>query len=229
VTGDRASFSLEATAIGVTDALARLGVSSCTLVGYSMGGRLALSVALAAASLVSRLVLESTSPGLEHESDRAARREADEDLARFACAHGIEAFVDRWEKTPVLAAERALDPRTRAELRDQRLRCDVAGLAASLRGMGTGSQPWLGEELGKLGMPVLLVTGAADAKFTQTSRQMAVHIPHVRHEIVPAAGHNVHLSKPELFAGLVERLADATARTSEPTSTRAVEASEEPA
>jgi 2-succinyl-6-hydroxy-2,4-cyclohexadiene-1-carboxylate synthase len=228
-TGDASHFSLEATAGGLTDALSRMGVSACTLVGYSMGGRLALSMALAAPGLVSCLVLESASPGLESERDRALRREADEDLARYACDRGIEAFVDRWEQTPVLAAERSLDPATRAELRRQRTCSTVEGLAASLRGMGAGSQPWLGRRLGELRMPVLLVTGESDAKFTEIGRQMATAIPRTTHEIVANVGHNVHLAEPERFARLVGRFATDPSRPSPRAPRIVVHSSEETA
>ncbi len=221
------AFSLEATSDVIASALGQLGVSTCTLAGYSMGGRLALYMALVHAALVDRLILESASPGIEDSRERDERRAADDELARYALDRGIEAFVDRWERNPVLAVESALDPRRRAELRRQRLSCDPVGLATSLRGMGTGSQPWLGERLQELSMPALIITGALDAKFTEIGREMAARIPHAISEVVEAAGHNIHLADPAKFAALVDHFAYVPASADGRDTARAKERSEE--
>ncbi len=192
----------------VVAAAAALGASRFHLVGYSMGGRLALYVALAHAERVASLVLESASPGLLDAAARAQRREADERLACFAEREGIVAFVDRWERTPVLAAEAQLSDAERRKLRQRRLCCRPQGLAASLRQMGTGSQPWLGERLRELHRPVALVVGEGDAKFRQIAAGMAAELPRAEIHVAGDAGHNVHLAQPARFAARIGRHQD---------------------
>lgn len=189
-----------AAAEAVVAALAARAVSRFALGGYSLGGRLALQVALARPQRVARLVLESASAGIVDPDERARRRRDDEMLAEFALKHGIDAFVDRWEQTPVLAGEARLPEAERAALRARRLRCRPAGLAASLRGLGTGVQPWLGARLGELRLPVLLVAGGDDAKFRGIAAALQAALPDARLAVAPGAGHNVHLEQPAWFA-----------------------------
>lgn len=184
----------------VVAALAARAVPRFALGGYSLGGRLALQVALARPQHVTRLVLESASAGIAAPAERAQRRADDEALAEFALEHGIDAFVDRWERTPVLAGEARLPEAERAALRARRLRCRPAGLAASLRRLGTGVQPWLGARLGELRLPVLLVAGEDDAKFRGIAAALQAALPDARLAVAPGAGHNVHLEQPAWFA-----------------------------
>jgi len=184
-------------------ALQDLGIDRFDLGGYSMGGRLALQLAAARPDHVAHLILESASPGIADEAERAQRREADEALGALALARGIAAFVDRWEQTPVLAAERRLADAERAALRVCRLRCRPAGLAASLRHMGTGAQPWLGDRLHALNVPTLLLAGGDDTKFCTIAAAMKEQLPRAVVEIAAGAGHNIHLGRPEWFAARV--------------------------
>ncbi len=202
---DAGVYSMERTSAAVEGGLDALHAGPATLIGYSMGGRLALYFALTRPERVRRLVLESASPGLPTEADRAARRRSDEDLARFVLDRGIEAFVDRWESVPVLWAERRLPLRTRARLRQDRMRSSPAGLAASLRGMGLGRQPWLGDRLSTAAMPVLLMAGKDDPKFVAIARSMTRCLPDATLAIIPGAGHNVHLECEDEFVRLVGR------------------------
>ncbi len=202
---DAGAYSMESASTALASSLDALRVGPATLIGYSMGGRLALYFALTRPERVRRLVLESASPGLATEAEREARRRSDEALARFALDHGIEAFVDRWESVPTLWTERRLPPHTRMCLRQERLRCTPAGLAASLRGMGTGRQPWLGDRLGSAAMPVLLVAGTDDPKFVEIAQSMSRCLPDGTLAIIPGAGHNVHLECADEFVELVGR------------------------
>lgn len=199
------------TAAAVDEALAAVGVARCALLGYSMGGRLALRLALDAPARVTRLVLESASAGLPTAAARARRRRADAALARAIERDGIAAFVDRWEALPLFRSLARLPASRRAALRRRRLACDPAGLAASLRGMGTGAQPWLGDRVGALAMPVLLVAGALDRKFTAAARALARRIPTARLALVDGAGHLPHLEQPVRFRRLVRAFLDAPA------------------
>jgi 2-succinyl-6-hydroxy-2,4-cyclohexadiene-1-carboxylate synthase len=167
------------------------------LVGYSMGGRLALHVALAPGVRVRRLVLIGASPGIADGAARAERVAADERLAGEVEAMTIEAFADRWAQSGVLADQ---PPSVRAAVAEQRLRNTPAGLAAALRGLGTGALPSLWGRLGELTVPVDLVVGERDAKFGAIARDMAAALPRARIHTVSGAGHAVHLEAPDAVA-----------------------------
>jgi len=173
------------------------------LLGYSMGGRLALYIALHTPHLIQSLILESASPGLAAETERAERRQRDNALADRIERDGIPAFVNFWEKLPLWESQKQLPETKRQALRRQRLQNNPTGLANSLRGMGTGVQPSLWPRLEELKMPVLLLAGALDEKFMGINRQMAAQMPTATLEIVPDAGHTIHLERPELFDALV--------------------------
>lgn len=190
---------IERQAADLVAVLAHLGLNRADVLGYSMGGRLALHMAVAYPTYLGRLVLESTSPGLEDPAERAARRARDEELAAFIEGEGIRAFVDYWEALPLFASQRALPAPVWRRQRRQRLSCRPEGLAASLRGMGTGVQEPLWDRLQEVRVPVLLLAGELDARYAALAARMADALPRARVEIVPGAGHAVHLEQPELF------------------------------
>lgn len=169
------------------------------ILGYSMGGRLALYLALMWQRDLKALVLESASPGLATSEERQARRVSDEALARRIEQLGITAFVDEWEQLPLWQSQARLPVATRQALRQLRLRNSADGLAYSLRGMGTGAQPALWRSLSYLNRPALLIAGQEDAKFLAIAQQMQVGLPHASLAVVPQAGHATHLEQPEIF------------------------------
>jgi 2-succinyl-6-hydroxy-2,4-cyclohexadiene-1-carboxylate synthase len=171
-----------------------------TLGGYSMGGRVALYVALALPDLVERLVLVGASPGIADDGERAARRRVDEALADRIEAIGIEAFAAEWGAQELFAGQ---DERVRAAAHADRLRNSPAGLAAALRGLGTGTMPPLWDRLGELAMPVTMIAGERDAKFREIAERMAATIPDCRVEVVAGAGHAVQLERPEAVAAAI--------------------------
>lgn len=177
--------------------LADVGATA-TYVGYSMGGRLCLHAALARPELVEGLVLISATGGIDDAGGRAARRAADEVLADSIERDGLDAFLERWVARPMFAGLRD------AGLDDRR-RNTVDGLAASLRLAGTGTQRPLWDDLGALTMPVLLVAGALDAPFVGAAERMAALLPDATLEVVPGAGHTVHLEQPAVFDALLRR------------------------
>jgi 2-succinyl-6-hydroxy-2,4-cyclohexadiene-1-carboxylate synthase len=174
----------------------------CVLVGYSMGGRLALHAALTPeiAGRLQRLVLIGASPGIADPGERSARRAADERLADQLSGMSIEAFAERWAGTPVLADQPA---GVRAAAHEDRLRSTPSGLAAALRGLGTGALPSLWERLGELSMPVSLVVGERDVKFAAIAAEMAAAISHAEVLGVAGAGHTVHLERPGELARIL--------------------------
>jgi 2-succinyl-6-hydroxy-2,4-cyclohexadiene-1-carboxylate synthase len=171
-----------------------------TLAGYSMGGRIALHAALAVPDRVERLLLIGASPGLADAGERAARRAADERLADELEQLPIADLARRWAATAVLAGQ---PPPVLEAAHADRLRSTPAGLAAALRGLGTGALAPVWDELGELAMPVTLLVGERDEKFTAIGERMAASIPHARLELVAGAGHAVHLEAPELVAAAI--------------------------
>ncbi len=180
----------------VIEDVAALANGPFMLAGYSMGGRIALHVALAIPERVRRLVLVGASPGLADPDERAVRREADERLAREIESSAIEAFAERWAASPVLAGQPAW-------LYEDRLRNSPAGLARALRGLGTGALAPLWDRLGELTMPVALVVGERDSKFRAIAARMAAALPDATVLVVPGAGHAAHLEAPEAVAKIV--------------------------
>jgi 2-succinyl-6-hydroxy-2,4-cyclohexadiene-1-carboxylate synthase len=205
--GDRAPWRFTFEAI-TADIMRYCAGGPVDLVGYSMGGRLALAFALDHPAQVRRLVLESASPGLETEDARAARRTSDEELARALEGEGLEAFVDRWEALPLFESQAALPATVRETHRARRLRNDPHSLAAALRGLGTGSQPSYWDALSRSSTPTLLLVGEADDHYVGIGRRMRELMGAARLVVVPGAGHTVHLERPEAWvASVVEFLA----------------------
>ena len=200
---DAKRYSIEYCQKDILAALQELGVrkGQAIILGYSMGGRIALYTALS--GYFRALILESASPGLEDPVEREERRTSDEVLAASIEREGVPAFIERWEHLPLFASQRALPFECREALHRQRLQNNAIGLAQSLRGVGTGVQPSLFAQLPTLHMPVLLIAGELDTKFTTIAKHMAQALPQSQLHIIPAAGHTVHLEQPQLFTSLV--------------------------
>ena len=172
----------------------------CVLAGYSMGGRIALHTALAVPGLVDRLVLIGASPGLADPGEREARRRADAALADRIEAIGVTAFAEEWGAQALFAGQHE---RVAAAAHADRLRNTPQGLAAALRGLGTGAMTPLWDRLPQLAIPVTLVTGERDAKFREVAERMAAVLPDARLQVVEGAGHAVQLERPEAVAAAI--------------------------
>jgi 2-succinyl-6-hydroxy-2,4-cyclohexadiene-1-carboxylate synthase len=173
------------------------------LVGYSMGARTALYLALSAPERVLSLVLESGSPGLADAREREARRASDEHWVRVLMEEGLSVFAARWGAQPLFATQRRLPAPVRRRIGRERRRQDPAGLAASLRGAGTGVQESQWENLRRLSLPVLVVAGERDAKFVSIAGAMAARMPTARVVVLPDCGHAPHLEAPAPFLRLL--------------------------
>ena len=176
-------------------------------VGYSMGGRVALHAALRSPDRVRSLVLIGATAGIDDDTERSVRREADERLADRIEAIGVEAFIDEWLASPLFAGLDASSAQ-----RDDRLRNTAAGLAASLRSTGTGTQEPLWDRLGEVTQPVLVLAGAHDAKFRVLGERLAAGLPHATFHVIAGAGHTVHLEQPTATADAVAGWFRSTAR-----------------
>lgn len=174
------------------------------LLGYSMGGRVALSYAVRYPHRIEQLLLESASPGLTLEEERSARKRADEALAEKIMQNGVPSFVEKWGNIPLFASQKQLPQKVQQEIREERLSQRAIGLANSLRGMGTGVMPTLWKALTTLDMPVTLITGALDEKFIKLNEQMVKLLPQATHMTIPKVGHAIHVENPTKFATIVK-------------------------
>ncbi|KZE40319.1 2-succinyl-6-hydroxy-2,4-cyclohexadiene-1-carboxylate synthase [Bhargavaea cecembensis] len=202
--GAPARYAMEEQVSDLDALFTRLGLERFSLLGYSLGGRIAIGYAAAHPEKVSRLILESTSPGLRTGDERRERRESDGKLAAFIEREGILAFTDRWENIPLFASQKRMPEHVRQRVRRGRLGNDPAGLAGSLRGIGTGSQPSYWESLEHFSMPVTLITGTLDVKYVKIAADMVRRLPDVHHVTVQDAGHTVHVENPARFATMVK-------------------------
>jgi 2-succinyl-6-hydroxy-2,4-cyclohexadiene-1-carboxylate synthase len=191
--------------------LARLSESIATLLsravrgprclcGYSMGGRIALHVALRFPEAVSRLALIGTSPGIQDDGEREQRRNTDRELAGNIRHQGIEWFEQYWSNLPLFATQKDLTLDKQVWLKRERLANDPEGLALALELWGTGQQEWILPRLEELRCPTLLLAGAKDEKFCVLAEQMDELIPTSQYLAIPEAGHAPHIEQPSSVA-----------------------------
>jgi 2-succinyl-6-hydroxy-2,4-cyclohexadiene-1-carboxylate synthase len=204
VVGKGQSWSMDTVVFGLLRLMRELGFPTFSCVGYSMGGRVALSMAVKAPARLDGLVLESASPGLQDADLRAARMKDDDALADRMVSSGLLSFVDEWGSKPLFATHERVPGSIRERQRNIRLSHLVTGLASSLRHMGTGAQAPVWDGLTQMSVPTLLITGERDGKFIDIARQMESRLPNAMHEIVEDAGHTVHLEQPESYHQLLE-------------------------
>jgi len=211
--GPPEGYTMDKVANGLLAHLDACGIDSAAIVGYSMGGRLALRLALECPERFPVAVIESASPGLRSEQEQDARREYDFGLARELETIGhdnllFHAFLEKWYEQPIFNTLR----RDKARLRDlvaARLRHNKPPeLAAALRGMSTGVQECLWDRLPGLSTPTLLVVGEEDHKYKIIAEEMADRCDAMAVEVLAGCGHNVHLENPEGYTGLLRHFLD---------------------
>lgn len=177
--------------------------SGSHLVGYSLGGRLALGLLVRHPALFRSAMLIGASPGLEEPGEREARAARDEEWARLLEQEGLPTFVAAWEALPLFRTQEALPVERRAQQDRIRRGHHPRGLARSLRVVGLGAMPDYRPRLARVAVPVRLVAGEADPKFRALADEMAGLLPRATQTVVPDAGHNVVLEKPEEIARLL--------------------------
>ena len=186
-----------------SDMARHVGPQGDDLLGYSLGGRVALQLALDHPGRLRRLVLISSGPGIANPKERAVRQKRDERLAQILEEDGISPFTAWWESSPALKPYRPLARSVDESLRSLRLNQDPLCLAGVLRHLSHGSMEDLAPRLGSLTMPVLLIAGDSDKAYCQRMREMAALIPHSRLQLIADAGHAVHREKPEAVRNAV--------------------------
>jgi len=182
------------------------------LVGYSMGGRLALQLALQHPERFQSLTLISASPGLPLTAERAARRRADDALAAELEQQGVNAFLTTWYAQNLFGNLQRKPALWRRLLTRRRMN-SATELARMLRGSSVGRQPSRWAQLKKLRLPVLLLAGQQDGKYVQLMRQMSVHIPGAELCVVPGAGHAVVEEQPAQVARTLARFLCANSKS----------------
>ncbi|AOV09098.1 2-succinyl-6-hydroxy-2,4-cyclohexadiene-1-carboxylate synthase [Sporosarcina ureilytica] len=196
-------YTMEEQVKDLEELFSTLNLKTFSLVGYSMGGRIALAYTETYPEHVQTLILESASPGLKTEQERQARREADLRLAHRITEQGIQQFVSFWENIPLFESQKQMSTERQQKVGTERLAQREVGLSNSLIGIGTGSQPSLWDSIRTIRVPVLFVTGEIDKKFVNIAREMNALIPKAIHKTVKNAGHAIHVEKPTLFATMV--------------------------
>ena len=200
---DPSRYEMENAARDIIGILNELGTDQAHVLGYSMGGRIALSLAVLYPERIKSLLLESASPGLKTSEERANRMQQDDLLATRIEEKGINEFVSFWEQIPLFATQRDLPETVRDAMRKQRLSNNALGLANSLRGMGTGQQPSWWTSLYRLTMPVLLLCGEQDAKFCGIAKEMKVLMKNADLVTFAGCGHAIHVEDPVKFGIIV--------------------------
>jgi len=191
-------YTMPQTAQGLIQLLERLAISTCSLVGYSMGGRLALYLALNFPQFFNRVVLESASPGLKTAAERLQRRDNDAQLADQLETEDFSNFLRRWYTQPLFASLKQHPDFE--QIVKRRFNNHPRELAQSLRYMGTGHQPALWQRLPENQLPLLLLVGEQDTKFRAINTEMADLCPLVKLSILRDCGHNIHWENPNFFA-----------------------------
>jgi len=177
------------------------------LVGYSLGARLALGLALERPGSLAGVLLIGVHPGLTEPAEREQRARADRLLAAKLEQQGVAAFLDYWQALPMFASQSTVSARALTGQRQWRQRHSAAGLALALRQLSLGMMPSYGERLAELELPVLLMVGERDTKFRRLASEMLPSLSQGTFQVVPAAGHNLILEQPSrVAAAIVEEL-----------------------
>src|SRR5581483_434512 len=178
---DPLRYSMRHAVDDLTAILDHVGVDRYALLGYSMGARVALHLALAHGERLWGLILESGSPGLPTPEERLARRRSDVELARTLWEPeeqlgeppaGLGPFIQRWQDQPLFDSQKRLPADVLAKQRAVRLSQEPVGLANSLRGMGTGTQEFLLPRLHEIKAPTLLQAGSLDSRYVVLGEAM---------------------------------------------------------
>jgi 2-succinyl-6-hydroxy-2,4-cyclohexadiene-1-carboxylate synthase len=208
-------YTMEACTADLEMLWASLGIARTHLVGYSMGGRLALHVAAQRPDRLLSLLTIGAHAGLEEEA-REGRRRGDEALARRIETEGLDAFVSYWSSLPMFEGLQRRGPSFLAEVRAARMDNHAAGLAESLRGMGAGAMRPLWNELNRVTVPSTFVAGQLDHGYAASARRLAASVPHGRVVLLQRAGHTAHQERPEAFSRLLLAHLEAASERTEP-------------
>lgn len=202
VPDDLGLYRVEAMAGQVVGLANALGCETFHLVGYSMGGRVALTLGCTESRRLRSLTLIGASPGIADPDQRHRRAQADAARAGRILAD-LPAFVDEWMADPMFAGQAELGAAHLRAARDQRLRSNPQGLACSLLAGGTGAMAPLHQRLGDCEAPTRLLVGIHDTKFCAVADQLAAVLPRSDVIRIDGAGHAAHLEQPDATAAAI--------------------------
>jgi 2-succinyl-6-hydroxy-2,4-cyclohexadiene-1-carboxylate synthase len=175
------------------------------LLGYSMGGRAALSFSVKYPEDIKGLILESTSAGIKEEMERKERIKKDEQVAEFIDSHSIEEFIEYWMGMDIFNTQKRFSNSKLGEIKRTKLKNSKTGLSNSLRGFGTGCMTPLYDKLKNITCKTLLITGDLDEKFSLLNAEMVNSFPAAKHISIKNSGHNTHLETPDAFIKTVNK------------------------
>ncbi len=195
------SWGMQETSQAIIAELQRINVKHCYLVGYSMGGRIALHLTLNYPEFFKQTILESASPGLATAEEQKARIKKDATLARRLLKEDYSEFLEWWYQIPLFQgiSEHSDYP----AMMERRLKNNPANLAKSLADIGTGSQPSLWEKLRDNSTPILLISGEKDMKFQVIAERMVHSGRRISRTVIPGCGHNCHFEQPKAFCRIL--------------------------
>lgn len=200
---DPARFEFTAQARDVAALRQALAWERPLLAGYSFGGRLALAALADDPQAYRGAILIGATAGISDAAARVRRLAEDRVRAEVLRHLGAPLFLESWQRRPLLATQRRIAPEARARMERARALHSAEGLASALRGAGTGSMPSLWGRLADVSVPVLLVCGAEDPKFSAIARDLAAALPRARCVTIEGAGHCAHLEAPEATAAAI--------------------------
>jgi len=169
------------------------------LIGYSMGGRAALSYSIKYPGSIAGLILESTTAGIKDEEEKIERIKKDEELAEFIKNHSIEEFIDYWMNLDIFDTQKRFANSKLTVIKNSKINNSKIGLSNSLKGFGAGIMPNYFDELKNLNFKTLLITGDLDEKFILINNEMVNLFPSAKHTSLKNSGHNTHLETPDAF------------------------------
>ena len=201
-------FNFENTLAAIIEVMESHNQQEFNVLGYSMGGRLAIGLATKYPNKIKNMILIGATAGITDENQRTARRRSDDRLADEILEKGIEWFVEYWMDQPIFESQIRIDSETFDASRRQRLKNDAHGLANSLRGSGTGSQPSLWRKLNEITSPTLILAGEEDSKFRSLAVRLNSGINKSGIVVVPESGHACHLENPNFTLEAIEAFLD---------------------
>jgi 2-succinyl-6-hydroxy-2,4-cyclohexadiene-1-carboxylate synthase len=202
---DNKKYESESLINQIEDILTYLSVNRVILLGYSMGGRVALNFAVSHPEKIKALILESTSAGIKNEWERTERIESDEDLASYLENNGTEEFAERWMDQDIFNTQRRFSDAKLQKIRRRIAQNSKTGLANTLRGFSTGKMPYLAERLNLIQSPVLLISGELDTKYCELDSELEKKFPDAKHTVIKNSGHNTHLEDKKRFIKAVNQ------------------------
>lgn len=206
IVADVTLFHMEHQVASLAKLLKKISETPVNLVGYSMGGRLALGFTLKYPSLVAHLILEGATAGIADEEARHARVVADRQKAIRIEMDGMEAFVKSWEELPMFVSQKLLPIEQQQFMHQQRINHQATNVANSLRYMGTGAQPDYWSQLDQIQVSTTLLVGENDHKFQAIAEKLVNLIPNGHLQIIPGVGHNIHFEAPIKFTEALDQI-----------------------